>query len=239
MSHQTRKDILLKLIHSPRASFNELWDKQGESNAFAYHLSKLVDEGVVVKEDGLYSLSADGRSLVTEIEGDTGSKTRFPTPTVVIVARDDKNRVLAQRRLKEPFFGYWGFPSGKLNFGWNPQQRAVRDLKEETGLVAESVVLRCVEHVKTFEEEVLLHHHIMYIFEAFNCSGELVSKTHKASHEWLSVDEYLAKTRFPGNWLFDYVLGNNNFFVMECERFMKNGLFVDGTLVSVDEFVKK
>ena len=236
MNHQTRKDILLKLIHQPKASFNELWDKQGESNAFAYHLNKLVDEGVVLKEDGMYSLSADGRSLVTEIEGDTGSKTRFPTPTVVIVARDKQGRVLAQKRLKEPFFGYWGFPSGKLNFGWNPKERAVRDLNEETGLQAGSVVLRCIEHVKTFEGEALLHHHIMYIFEAFGCEGELVTQTHKASHEWLSVDEYLEKKRFPGNWLFNHVLGNEKFFVMECERYMKDGAFIDSKLVSLNKF---
>lgn len=239
MDHELRRSIILKLIHNPRLSFNELWDKQGPSNTFAYHLKRLVEEGVVEEFEDGYGLSLDGRSLATDIEGDTGAKTRFPTPTVVIIARDGDGNILPQQRRKEPFFGYWGFPSGKINFGWNPQERAVRDLEEETGLRAGRVELRCIEHIKTFEGEELAHHHIMYIFEAFELEGELIEQTHKARHEWMSVEEYLSRERFPGEWLWDVMLPTDSFFIMEGERFMEDGSFVGAQMTRFDEYEKQ
>ncbi len=237
MTHQIRKNIILHLIHHTRASFNELWNNQGESNAFAYHLKRLEEEGVVQKYSDGYGLTPDGQSLITDIEGDTGNKTRFPTPTVIIVAQDAKGRILAQQRKKEPYHGYWAFPSGKINFGWNPEERAKRDLYEETGLTAGNIVLRGIEHVKTIDDGTLLHHHTLYVYQATNCTGELIKETHKAKHAWMSTEEFQSGQRLPGDWLFEFILPSKNFFIIEGERYMKEGVFTGETkAVSVKEY---
>src|SRR5262245_38161487 len=128
MEHDLQKSIILKLIHNPSLSFNELWNKQGESNKFAYHVNKLEADNLIAKnQEGRYSLTAEGRKLSAFIEGDTGGKAEFPTLTIFQIVWNGE-RMLCQKRLKEPFYGTWGMVSGKQNFGFNIEECAKRDL---------------------------------------------------------------------------------------------------------------
>ena len=224
MDHEIRRDIILKLIHNPRMAYNELRSKKLPSNQFAYHLHSLENEGLIKKHEDGYGLTQEGRKLSTYIEGDTGGKAELPTPTVVVLVRDGK-KILCQERLKEPFYGYWGFVSGKMNFGWNAIECALRDLQEETGLIAKNPKLRMVEFMKTKEGDKLLHHHIMFIVEVDEFSGELVKKTHKARHEWLTLEEYKRKKRFPEKWIERILSDDDKLFIIEAIRYMKDGEF--------------
>jgi len=47
---------------------------------------------------------------------------------------NDKGQVLLQRRED---FGEWGFPGGAVELGETPEQAAIREVKEETGLDVE------------------------------------------------------------------------------------------------------
>ncbi len=235
MTHEIRRNIILTLIHRPQAQFNELSNVQ--SNKLSYHLNKLIDEGIIQRTDKGYELTSEGRTLATNIEGDTGASVRYPTQIVMIAARDENGRILAQQRLKEPYYGYWGLPAGKLNFGWNPEERAKRDLYEETGLTAGNIRFCAIEYIKTYEEDTLLHHHIMHVYEATNCTGELIKETHKAKNKWMSVEEYRLQQRFPGDWIFKW-LSQKDFFVVEGELYMKEKAFVGAKTVSIQQLTQ-
>lgn len=235
LDHETQRRIILKLIHNPQMTFNELWGKDGESNNFAYHLNKLEHEGLVHKNDTIYSLTAEGKKLSAFIEGDTGGKADLPTPTVIILVRDG-DRILCQQRLKEPFYGYWGLPSGKINFGWNPKECAIRDLKEETDLIAEEIELRDIEFTKSFDNGTLLHHHIMFTYEVTRFSGTLKERTHKAVHKFMTLEEIDKEKRFPGDWSKRYFDRAAALAISEKERHMKDGEIVELKSVSKDEY---
>jgi ADP-ribose pyrophosphatase YjhB (NUDIX family) len=237
MEHDIQKGILLKLIHNPSLSFNELWNKQGESNKFAYHVNKMEADNLIVKNaEGKYALTAEGRKLSAFIEGDTGGKADFPTLTIFQLVWRDDGRLLCQKRLKEPFYGTWGFVSGKQNFGWNIEECAKRDLKEETGLDANQYTIRGIEQVKTFDNDKLLFHHFLIAVETKNPKGELKSRTHKAEHVWLTPEEYKAMPKFPETWPLNDLFFNKKFQVVEAERRMVDGKFTDAKLVSKSEF---
>lgn len=235
LDHETQRKIILRLIHKPQMTFNELWGKDGESNAFAYHLSKLETQGLVAKSDAAYVLTAEGKKLSAFIEGNTGGKAEMPTPTVIILVREG-NTILCQQRLKEPFYGYWGLPSGKINFGWNPKECALRDLKEETDLLAEEVELREIEFTKSFDAEKLLHHHIMFTYEVTKFSGSLNERTHKAVNRFLTKDELAQEKRFPGDWSTKYFGSAASLMITEKERHMQNGEIVDLKTPQQDEY---
>jgi 8-oxo-dGTP pyrophosphatase MutT (NUDIX family) len=61
--------------------------------------------------------------------------------------RDGRTEYLFQERLKQPYFGYWGLPSGKIRWGETILETALRELKEETGLEADREICgkRCRE----------------------------------------------------------------------------------------------
>ncbi len=235
MAHPTEKSILLKLIHTPEAGYNELWNKEGESNAFAYHIKKLEEQGLVFKkENGRYSLTQEGKKQSAFVEGDTGEKAAFPTMTVLMLVKKN-NQFLCHLRLKEPFYGYWGFPAGKINFGQNLYDCATRDLQEEAGLIAKEWTLKALEQVKTYNEhnELIFHHYIFHVFtEQF--TGELKTQTHKARNEWLTLDEYKQKNIFPSEKFFKYIIPATTPVLIEADRFMKDGKFTDMKLTKVE-----
>ncbi|XOF32321.1 MAG: NUDIX hydrolase [Candidatus Electrothrix sp. YB6] len=46
----------------------------------------------------------------------------------------DDNRILLGKRNKEPEFGKWVLPGGKIEFGETHEQAAIREAKEELGV---------------------------------------------------------------------------------------------------------
>jgi ADP-ribose pyrophosphatase YjhB (NUDIX family) len=225
ISHPMQRDIVLKLIHKPSATFTELLGDERDSNKFAYHLGKLDALGLILKKDGKYTLSDEGKKLSSFIEGDTGKKAAFPTFNHVLIVKNG-SKVLVQRRLKEPFYGYWGFISGKINYGLNVEECALRDIEEETGLVASHAQLIGMNQTKTYEDGKLLHHHIMFYVRLSDLTGTLRSKTHKGENAWVEFAEYEKLDRFPDKWLRE-VIDATSFVNLEMERFMKDGKFID------------
>jgi len=230
MNDNIRKNISLKMIHRPEARFSDLSDKTVESNAFSYHLKKMEQEGLIEKCDEVYRLTPEGRKASAFIEGDSGERAELPTPVVVVVVKDG-DKILAQKRLKQPFFGYHGFISGKVNFGFNILECAKRDLLEETDLEAE-LEFRGIGMSKTVEDDNLLFHHFFYFVLATNPKGKLKEKTHKAENFWVNISDIKNLERFPD---FDEVvklLQQDRFFIRENIRYQENGKFIGSKTVS-------
>lgn len=56
---------------------------------------------------------------------------------VCVLALDDQNRALLVNQFRYPYEQIlWEVPAGKLEYGEDPEQAAIRELKEETGAVA-------------------------------------------------------------------------------------------------------
>ncbi|QTA90268.1 NUDIX hydrolase [Desulfonema magnum] len=60
-----------------------------------------------------------------------------PTPATCLVVPDNKDRVLLVKRSVDPKKGYWCLPGGFMELGETPEESALRELKEETGLSGE------------------------------------------------------------------------------------------------------
>jgi 8-oxo-dGTP diphosphatase len=52
------------------------------------------------------------------------------------------NKILLIKRSKKPYLGYWALPGGKIEYGEHPEEAALREIKEETGLDCESQGLK-------------------------------------------------------------------------------------------------
>lgn len=63
----------------------------------------------------------------------------------VFVVKEDK--VLMIRRGAEPHKGKWSYPAGYLEFDEKPEEGAVRELEEETGLTADKEKMELVSSI--------------------------------------------------------------------------------------------
>lgn len=55
-------------------------------------------------------------------------------PIAVVVARHEGRVLIGRRPAGAPLAGFWEFPGGKVRPGETPEQAAVRECREETGL---------------------------------------------------------------------------------------------------------
>jgi len=63
----------------------------------------------------------------------------IPIPNVNIIVISGESILFLKRQI-EPLKGYWLFPAGRIEKGETPQEAAARELKEETGIIAEELV---------------------------------------------------------------------------------------------------
>lgn len=93
----------------------------------------------------------------------------------------DKNKVLLGQRLGSHGENQWGFPGGHLEFGETPEECAIRETFEETGLVINNV-LRGPWTNDFFEAEN--KQYITLFMIARYMGGEVILKEPHKCKEW-------------------------------------------------------
>lgn len=224
--NEVQEDILRKLMHKPGQSFNKLWNKEIESNKFAYHLKKLREENLIRKDDEEYFLTHEGKKHSSKVDGKSGKKTETPLSTVVVVLEKD-GKVLMQQRKKEPFYDYWGFPSGKIEFDQYIMEAAKSELKEETGLEAEEFNLSGLLCSKTYNNGDLSYNHHLFVVKASEPKGELIERDREGKNEWVDKEEVKKLKSFPDVLNLLNIAMSEEFKVLQGDRYQKDDEFED------------
>lgn len=124
---------------------------------------------------------------------------------VATLLRND-NKILLGKRKAELGKGSWGLPGGKLEFGENPKDCAIRELYEETNLISSIDDLHFIGFSNTvFDENT---HYITLIYSVNVYSGELkIMEEDKCEKwEWFDVND-LPKNLFKP--FENYLIDNN------------------------------
>jgi ADP-ribose pyrophosphatase YjhB (NUDIX family) len=214
-------------MHCPGTQFNALWEQDGPSNAFAYHINILLEDGLIEKTDNKYYLTHEGKKMAAYIDGETGNTAKAPLLTVAIVVVD-KEKTLMMRRTKEPFYGYWGFPAGKVKFSQYLLECAREELMEETGLECD-LEMKGLFSSKTFSAGELSYNHQMFVVKGTNPRGTLIEKTREGENCWIAFDDILKHNTFPNiHYTLQMALGEG-FRWVEADREQKADEFINMT----------
>ncbi|NVK47820.1 MAG: NUDIX hydrolase [Rhodobacteraceae bacterium] len=124
----------------------------------------------------------------------TAPTTGTPKLAVLAVCERDGKFLMVQRG-KAPALGTWGFPGGHVEFGEALSEAAVRELCEETGVVAEAGEV--IDHVELIEPEDAsgAYHFLLMAVRCAYVSGEAVAADDAADVDWMSLDDLLTTTR--------------------------------------------
>lgn len=92
---------------------------------------------------------------------------------------------------------HWGFPKGKGDSGEKPLESAKRELKEETGLIVEKLLLQepIVEEYSFFRKGKKVQKKVCY-FPAIVSGALLLQPEEIRDGKWLSFDEALNQLTF-------------------------------------------
>ena len=124
---------------------------------------------------------------------------RYPDRPIVavlaVVVRGE--RALIVQRAQQPNQGRWGFPGGVLELGETVAEGAMRELAEETGILAEPAgILNVHDAVSRDVEGRVQFHYVLIAVRGIWRSGEGVAADDAAATAWVSREEILAG-RYP------------------------------------------
>ena len=193
--HSAQTVILRELLFHPSVNFAKLQKMTGmESDHFMFHLQKLIDLALVEKiSRGLYSLTQKGKEYANKLDTDNNTIERQPKVAVILVierTQGKERQFLFQERLKQPYYGFWGCPTGKVRWGETIPETAARELLEETGLSADYRVAG-VYHELVYAEETgeQLEDKIFFVVHCTNSKGEFTEFFEGGHNQWMSREE--------------------------------------------------
>ena len=190
--HEFQISILRELLFKPNSRFSEIKKVDIENDHFSFHIKKLVDEGLVQKDNGRYRLSPKGKEFANRIDTDSLQIEKQAKVAVALHAireRDGKTEYLMHHRLKEPFYGWWGSHSGKIRWGETPLDAAKREFFEETGLSGDFVHKGIVHHHHFYKDGTFLEDKYFFVYKVENTTGELKEKVREGENKWLTEAE--------------------------------------------------
>ena len=181
-------------MFNPAARFSDLNSTGASSDHFAFHVRRLTELGLVEKrEDGMYALTNTGKEFANRFDTDS-EKVAFERQAkigvLLVCARGEgsEKEYLIQQRLKQPYYGYYGFPTGKVKWGETILETAARELAEETGLVAQ-LTLMDIKHKMDYDEKgALLEDKYFYVVRVEHAKGGLTEKFEGGANTWLTRD---------------------------------------------------
>lgn len=190
--HEAQTAILRELLFHPSAGFAQMQKPTGlTSDHFNFHIGRLVELALVQKiGKGRYTLSSQGKEYANKLDTDSNTLERQPKVAVCLVVHDAAGRTLMQQRLKQPYFGYWGRPTGKIRWGETIMQAAARELKEETNLEA-TFTFRGTQHKMDYNKQTgeLLEDKIFFIMRGTDPRGDMFERFEGGRNQWMAWDE--------------------------------------------------
>lgn len=118
---------------------------------------------------------------------------QHPRPTAGVVCLRGRE-VLLIKRGNPPRQGQWSLPGGRIEWGETSEAAALRELNEETGVVAELLgLVEVVDGVMTSRETGLVtRHYIMVDYAARWLSGEPVAGDDAVEAAFFPIEDALA-----------------------------------------------
>lgn len=198
-AHEAQMQILRQLLLSTSTKFNTLVKATDLSSDHTnFHIKQLVEVGFVEcvpKTYGEYRLTVKGKEYANRMDTDEYVMEKQPKLSVVLDIVNADGKHLQQERLKQPYYGYWGRPTGKIRWGETMLEAAARELKEETGLEADLTVLGFYHKLDYDVDGNFLEDKYFCVVRGVNPRGEMLLESDGQRNEWLTNEEFLAKEK--------------------------------------------
>ena len=119
-------------------------------------------------------------------------KREFPEFPLVgvgaIIIQND--RVLLVKRAHPPIQGQWSIPGGVLEVGELVREAAIREAREETGLIVQPAdLLGVYDRILRNEEQRVQYHYVLVDFLCRPVGGELQAASDAAEVRWFTRQE--------------------------------------------------
>jgi 8-oxo-dGTP pyrophosphatase MutT (NUDIX family) len=193
--HPIQARILRTMLFRENSRFVDLNTLKLPTDHFNFHLKQLLALELVGKSaDSKYCLTAKGKEFANRLDTDEIVIEKQAKIGVVVcgVRKSGKTKqYLVQQRLKQPYYGFYGFVTGKIRWGEMAIETAAREFFEETRLKGK-LSLAWIEHKMDYPAKgKILEDKFFFIFRAENLKGKLTENFEGGRNIWLARKQVL------------------------------------------------
>ena len=146
--------------------------------------------------------------------------------TLLYVMKDDKTLMLYRNKRKKDYHeGKWNGLGGKFELGESPEECAIRELEEESGLIAKNLIFK--GHL-TFPMFDGVDDWYVFVFIVDKFEGELID-SEEGELRWIPNKELKDLNLWEGDQIFIDWLFDNKFF--SAKFIYDKGKFIDYEVV--------
>lgn len=154
------KDKILEcFLYADSLKFNEIEKNVGvRSNKLSYHLTKLVEQGILSKDGDNYTLTEDFENLIPYISN------KKHVLSVILVHVGDSASAFLIKRTKRPYLNKLALPGGRIVMGESLEDGAARILKKFGAKMKEFCGVKSVsvEHLKR-KDKIIASYLLVYV----------------------------------------------------------------------------
>jgi 8-oxo-dGTP pyrophosphatase MutT (NUDIX family) len=166
-----------------------------ESDSFKFHIRALTKLNYITKKDnGDYQLTTLGKEFANNIDELNRTVQKQPKLSVMLVVsrHNDNNQqeFLFQKRLRSPYYNYWSFITGPVQWGEAFEETAARELEKQTNLTASLEVTtfyRKRDYISA--KSNLQEDKLFVILKATNVLGQITNDWSGGANEWMTAEE--------------------------------------------------
>lgn len=191
--HEIQGRILRELLFHPERRFSELNVEGVPSDQFSFHVKRLVELDLLHKVNDYYELTPAGKEFANRFNTDApvlAVERQAKLGALVCCVRGEgaSKEYLVQQRLKQPYYGFHGFVTGKVKWGETVFEAAARELEEETGLTA-ALELVGIKHKMDYAENgALLEDKFFFAVRGEDVRGTLIETFEGGRNFWATEE---------------------------------------------------
>ena len=161
LSEKKRQSILIELEKKSRKFVELKKILKLESNLLSYNLNILIKEGLVEKNNLIYSLTNKAKSIMPYVRKTDGSSS-IPLPCVAVIIRKN-GEILIRDKPTEPERGKKIFIGGGINSGETIFEAAERHVEEKVGIKINKLKLICINNYISKGDKTISHFTVFFI----------------------------------------------------------------------------
>ncbi len=184
----SEEKILQQFLYNEKLKFNEIEKHSNvKSNKLSYYIKRLLEDGIITKEQEFYKLSDKSEVLIPYI---TEKKTILP---VILVAMKEKGKVFLHKREKRPYKDKLGLPAGRILLGETIKDATERIMKEKFNIKCTFRKVNSISTENIHKNNETVHSFLLILVTATTKDKIIYADLKKNKREIITSDYKLIK----------------------------------------------